>query len=299
MTKTGTFWRNEADDHSGDAGRRIEDHSHGRREQTLQLIDAGNTIPFIARYRKEATGNLDDQVLREFAERLLVLRALEETRGEVLRLIDAQGQLTAGVDRQIDSARTLTELDDLYRPFRPKRRTRASIAREQRPAAAGRSAAVAAGGCGGPEAPGRTAGLGRNRMCLTQQPLLPAPWISWLNRPPMTPGSAAACASCCCRTACWKAKAKTDGDRRFMSRIINYAEPVSRIAGHRILAINRGEREKILTVKITMPPDRPLAIIRSWLIRRDSAATPWLLRVCEDAWKRLLRPRWKPKSATS
>ena len=96
-------------------------------EQIIQLIDAGNTIPFIARYRKEATGNLDDQVLRELSERLQSLRALQERQAEVSRLIEAQGLLVPELAAAIAQARTLTEVDDLYRPFRPKRRRPAHL----------------------------------------------------------------------------------------------------------------------------------------------------------------------------
>lgn len=95
------------------------------------LIDDGNTIPFIARYRKEMTGNLDDQVLREFSEQLMSLRAVEARREDVRRLIEATGQMNESLARQLDQARTLAELEDIYRPYRPKRRTRAMIARER------------------------------------------------------------------------------------------------------------------------------------------------------------------------
>ena len=100
-------------------------------EHVIGLIDDGNTIPFIARYRKEATGNLDDQVLRELANRLQELRALEERRADIVRLIEAQGNMTDVLKRDITQAKSMTELDDLYRPYRPHRRTRATVARER------------------------------------------------------------------------------------------------------------------------------------------------------------------------
>jgi len=100
-------------------------------ENTVKLIDEGNTIPFIARYRKEITGGLNDQVLRELYDRLVYLRNLENRRQEVLKLIDEQGKLTDEIAESLDKAETLQEIEDIYRPFRPKRRTRASIAREK------------------------------------------------------------------------------------------------------------------------------------------------------------------------
>ena len=97
----------------------------------VELLDAGNTVPFIARYRKEATGGLDDEALRRLSERLTYLRNLEKRKEEVRALIAAQGQLTDEIDAAIDAAQTVTETDDIYRPFRPKRKTRASVARER------------------------------------------------------------------------------------------------------------------------------------------------------------------------
>lgn len=100
-------------------------------ENTVKLIDEGNTIPFIARYRKEATGSLDDQVLREFDERLKYLRNMDETREKIKASIEEQGALTEEISVAIDSAKTLTELDDIYRPYKKKRKTRASVAKEK------------------------------------------------------------------------------------------------------------------------------------------------------------------------
>ena len=98
---------------------------------TITLIDEGNKIPFIARYRKEKTGELDDQLLRQFADRLAYLRSMEERRQEILRLIAEQDKLTGELEESIRTAQTLTELEDIYRPYRPKRRTRATIAKEK------------------------------------------------------------------------------------------------------------------------------------------------------------------------
>ena len=114
--------------------KRLQEEFHLRKEQvenTIKLIDEGNTIPFIARYRKELTGSLDDQVLRELSERLAYLRGLEKRKEEVVALIDGQGKLTDELAQAIGQANTMTEVDDLYRPYRPKRKTRASVAKEK------------------------------------------------------------------------------------------------------------------------------------------------------------------------
>ena len=104
---------------------------HWQAENAVALIDDGNTVPFIARYRKEATGSMDDTMLRDFHKRLMALRSLEEKREDILRLIDEQGKLTDELSEAIENAKTLSELEDIYRPYRPKRRTRASIAKEK------------------------------------------------------------------------------------------------------------------------------------------------------------------------
>ena len=257
-------------------------------ENTLQLIDAGNTIPFIARYRKEATGNLDDQVLRELAERLMFLRSLEERKAEVRRLIETQGELTAELDRQIAVAATLAEIDDLYRPFRPKRRTRASIARDRglQPLAdllLGQKAdlpalQLAALQLANPEkeVPDANAAFD-GAMDILAELVADEAWIRRSLRRLLLQDSKI------------ESKGKTT-ETTVYEPYYDFSEPVSRIAGHRVLAINRGEREKHLSVKVVIAPDQPLSIIKSWLIRRESAATPWLLKVAEDAWKRLLAP---------
>lgn len=257
-------------------------------DDILHLIDAGNTIPFIARYRKEVTGNLDDQVLRDLDERLKVLRALDERKADVRRLVEAQGQLTPELDRQILAAATQTEIEDLYRPFRPKRRTRASIARErglqpladlllQQPADAAvidrLARQLAKPESEVPDADAALAGA----MDILAEHTADDPWIRRRLRQLLL------------QDGILETKSKTQ-ETTVYEPYYDYREPVARIAGHRVLAINRGEREKILTVKVTLTADIPLSIIRSWLIRRPSAASPYLEKVIEDTWKRLLQP---------
>jgi len=257
-------------------------------DDILQLIDAGNTIPFIARYRKEVTGNLDDQVLRDLDERLQVLRALDERKADVRRLIEAQGLLTPELDRQIMAAATQTEIEDIYRPFRPKRRTRASIARErglqpladlllQQPADAAvierMARQLAKPESEVPDAEAALAGA----MDILAEHTADDPWIRRRLRQMLL------------QDGILESKGKT-AETTVYEPYYDYREPVARVAGHRVLAINRGEREKILTVKVTLAAEIPLTIIRSWMIRRLSAASPYLEKVAEDAWKRLLQP---------
>jgi uncharacterized protein len=257
-------------------------------EQVIALIDAGNTIPFIARYRKEQTGNLDDQVLRRLAERLDQLRALKERQEEVKRLIEDQGQLTPELAAAIAGAATKAELDDLYRPFRPKRRTRASIAREAglqpladlllaQPSSEQDLARLAEKLVREQEGIAGTDAAFAGAMDILAEQVSDDAWIRRrLRRLLLTDGK-------------METRAKTR-ESTVYEPYYQYSEPVRSIAGHRVLAINRGEREKILSVQIAVAPEQPLAIITSRLVSRASAAESWLCRTAEDAWKRLLLP---------
>lgn len=257
-------------------------------EQIISLIDAGNTIPFIARYRKEQTGNLDDQVLRRLAERLASLRALHERRSEVKRLIEEQGFLTAELAGAIDQAATRSEIDDLYRPYRPKRRTRAMIARERglQPLAdllltqpdqdtvlnqlADQLAA------GHMEIADRETAFA-GAMDILAESISDDAWIRRrLRHMLMQEGVIVS-----------RGKAK---DLSVYEMYGSFQEPVQRIAGHRVLALNRGEREKYLAVSLTIPQEQPESVLRSRLVTRSSAAQNWLEQVAADAWKRLLLP---------
>ena len=257
-------------------------------EHVIGLIDDGNTIPFIARYRKEATGNLDDQVLRELANRLQELRALEERRADIVRLIEAQGNMTDVLKRDITQAKSMTELDDLYRPYRPHRRTRATVARERglQPLAdllltqpANRSdldklAARLAGDCSDlADADAALAGA----MDILAEQLADDAWVRRRLRMFLF------------QEAVLESKGKS-AEITVFEPYYAYSEPVSRLAGHRVLAINRGEREKILSVRLVVDSSEAVGLLRSKLVQRESAAQPWLEKVAEDAWKRLLFP---------
>ena len=209
--------------------------------QVISLIDSGNTIPFIARYRKEQTGNLDDQVLRRFAEKLDQLRALTERQEDVLRLIEEQGKLTAELSQAIRQASTRAEIDDLYRPFRPKRKTRASAARAQglQPLADLLASQIASEAsirdlaCQlalAPEGPADEAAALAGACDILAEMLSDDAWVRRRLR----------------RLLQDQGQIVTEGrtkETTVYSAYYAYSEPVRSIPGHRVLAIDRGGRE--------------------------------------------------------
>ncbi len=253
------------------------------------LIDDGNTIPFIARYRKEMTGNLDDQVLREFSEQLMSLRAVEARREDVRRLIEATGQMNESLARQLDQARTLAELEDIYRPYRPKRRTRAMIARERGLA---------------PLADLLLARNSREKDILSFADALIDPEKTLPDRDAVLAGASDIIAETLSdhadlrrqlRELAWRSgriisKGKTDEPGVYQD-YADFQEPVSRIPGHRVLAINRGENEKALTVKVEVPYE--LAEPHFGKLLTPGSPSPcdrYLMVSAADAWKRLILP---------
>jgi uncharacterized protein len=256
--------------------------------QIIGLIDGGNTIPFIARYRKEQTGNLDDQVLRRLAERLDHLKALAARQEEVLRLIEEQGKLTAELSQAIRQAATRAEIDDVYRPFRPKRKTRASAARAQgllpladllagEPASETAIRDLARQLAQAPEGPADEAAALAGACDILAEILSDDTWVRRRLR----------------RLLQAQGQVVTEGrtsETTVYSAYYDYSEPVSRIPSHRVLAIDRGEREKILSVRVSIEPEQVLTVLHSRLISRPSAAKPWLEQTAADAWKRLLQP---------
>ncbi len=258
-------------------------------EAAVKLIDEGNTIPFIARYRKEATGSLNDEVLRNLYERLQYLRNLEERKTQVRSTIEEQGKLTPELDKAIADAMTLVALEDIYRPYRPKRRTRATVAKEK--------------------------GL---------EPLADLIWLQKLHQPltevaadylseekgVTRPEEAIAGASDILaerisdearyRTEIRKrtkkagrvtSTAKDEKAPSVYETYYQFEEPVAKIAGHRVLAINRGENEKFLTVKIEAPTEEILRYLEKQVILQDNpVTTPVLQAVVADSYSRLIAP---------
>ena len=258
-------------------------------EATVKLIDEGNTIPFISRYRKEATGSLNDEVLRNLHERLTYLRGLEDKKNQVLGSIEEQGKLTEELKAQILAAETLVAVDDLYRPYRPKRRTRATIAKEK----------------------GLDGLADVIRLQLTKKPLEKEA-VAYLSEEKgvLTTADAIAGAGDILaeaisdeadyRSDIRKAtfdegqllsEAKDEKAQTVYEMYYHYEEPVKKAAGHRILALNRGEAEKVLTVRVEAPEERILRYLEKKVIVRDNPhTTPVLKMVIADSYSRLIAP---------
>lgn len=256
-------------------------------ENIIKLIDDGNTIPFIARYRKELTGALDDQVLRKIFERLIYLRNLKEKKYQVKRLIQEQDKLTDSISLDIDNAKTITEIEDIYRPFKPKRKTKASIAKEK-----------------GLEPLSKII-LEQNINCEVEE--IAKDFI-------------------CIEKEIFNVKDAIDGAKYIISEIISdnalyrklirqeikkngfltskanvdestvydiyyeFSEPIKKIAGHRILAINRAEKENILSIKIDTKQCDILSIIEKRILKNNSFTENLLKDIIKDSYSRLIEP---------
>lgn len=257
-------------------------------EKVIELIDEGNSIPFIARYRKEAHGSLDDQTLRGMAERLEYLRGLEKRREEVRGLIDAAGALTPEVAASLDAASTLAELDDIYRPFRPKRRTRASMAKEkgleplalllleQKPQVdpLAEAAAYVDAEKGVESAEEALAGA---RDIIAESVSDDPSLRKRLRVVAMAQSDLVSKA------------AKPDEDSVY-AQYYDFRQPVRQAAGHRILAVDRGEREGFLKVSIELDRARALSIVESVCVHGTSPSSQEVRTAAEDAYDRLIFP---------
>ncbi len=258
-------------------------------EAAVKLIDEGNTIPFIARYRKEATGTLDDEQLRKLHERLLYLRNLEEKKEQVLGSIEEQGKLTEELRNQILQAETLVVVEDLYRPYRPKRRTRATIAKEKgleplamtiRLQKLDHSLEEEAAAFVNPEKEVETVeeAIAGAADIIAESISDEADYRIWIRKQTMQKGLITSVA-------------KDMEAESVYEMYYEFEEPVRKLAGHRILALNRGEKEKILTVKVEAPEEDVLRYLEKKIIRRDNPYTNEILREnIADAYKRLIAP---------
>ncbi len=263
--------------------------SQGALRNVVQLIDDGNTIPFIARYRKEMTGSLDDQVLREIAERLAYLRGLQKRKEEVCAQIEAAGALDDTLRAQVAACTTLAQVEDLYRPYRPKRRTRASVARErglaplaerifaQEKNAPAPEALAAAFCCPEKEVPDAAAALAGALDIIAEQ-------ISDSAKIRAELGAAIQ------RKATLRVAAVDDAKQSVYSLYYSFEEPVRTLPGHRILAIDRGEREGFLKVSVALDRDAALGIVFRQSVQPGSSCTEPVRRAAEDAFDRLLFP---------
>ena len=258
-------------------------------EAAVKLIDEGNTIPFISRYRKEVTGSLNDEQLRNLDERLTYLRSLEDKKEQVLKSIEEQGKLTDELKEKILAAQTLVVVEDLYRPYRPKRKTRASIAKEK--------------------------GLEPLAEYILRQeatePVLneAAKYVSE-EKEVKTPEEALQGAqdiiaemisddadhrlyirNITVEEGIVTGTAKDEKAQSVYEMYYNFEEPVKKIAGHRVLALNRGEAEKVLTVKVNAPEERILRYLEKKLITKENEyTTPVICAAVEDSYDRLIAP---------
>ena len=262
---------------------------YSQAEAAVKLIDEGNTIPFIARYRKEATGSLNDEVLRALDERLRYLRNLEEKKEQVIGTIREQGKLTEELERQIREAATMVAVDDLYRPYRPKRRTRAMIAREKgleplaeriaaqeldRPALE-EAADFVSEERGVADAAEALAGA---MDILAEQISDNAVYRTYIRRITTDQGQL-------------QAAAKDAAKPSVYETYYQYQEPVRKCAGHRVLALNRGEAEKYLTVKVLAPEESILKYLDKQIVTKENPFTaPVLREAAEDSYRRLIAP---------
>jgi uncharacterized protein len=255
---------------------------------TIKLIDEGNTIPFIARYRKEATGELSDEVLRSFYERLCYLRGIEEKKADVIRLIAEQGMLTPETEAAINNAKTITELDDIYRPFRPKRRTRATIAKEKglEPLAAlileQKKETI-------PEAVGAEY-IDAEKGVETAEDALAGAMDIIAEIISDNAEYRKALRLMTYKTGILAVKAAKEEDSVYRM-YYDFSEPVAKIANHRILAINRGEKEGFLSVRLDADEEAMLRYLKNELIQnKASQCSKYIEAAVEDSYKRLIAP---------
>lgn len=260
-------------------------------EATIKLIDEGNTIPFISRYRKEVTGSLNDEILRQFDERLKYLRNLEEKKTQVLSAIEEQGKLTDELKKEIEDAITLVAVDDLYRPFRPKRRTRAMIAIEK--------------GLENFATDIYEEKLKQTALEEAKKYLSDKEGLEVETPEDAIAGAMDIIAEKISDDAAFRNKirdlsfkqgiltsvAKDETVESVYENYYNFAESVSKVAGYKILAINRGEDEKILTVKLDPPVEEIIRYLEKCIIKKHNVHTEQILKdTIDDAYKRLIAP---------
>ena len=258
-------------------------------QAAVRLIDEGNTIPFIARYRKEVTGSLNDEVLRNLDERLRYLRGLEERKEQVIGAIRDQEKLTPELEKAIRAAATLVAVEDLYRPYKQKRRTRATIAKEKglEPLAD----LILLQMIKEPLEQAAAAYVSEEKGVESPQEAIQGAMDILAERLSDDAGCRTYIRNLTMKEGFIQSAAKDEKAQTVYEMYYNYQEPVKKAAGHRILALNRGEIEKALTVKILAPEEQILAYLERSLIRRDNPyTTPVLKAVAEDGYRRLIGP---------
>ena len=258
-------------------------------EAAVRLIDEGNTIPFIARYRKEVTGSLNDEVLRDLNERLAYLRNLEDRKNQVLASIEEQGQLTGELRERIEAAETLVVVEDLYRPYKPKRRTRATIAKEK--GLEGLALLIMAQGLKGSLTEEAEHYVNPEKDVNSPQEAIEGAKDIIAELISDEADHRIHIRQVTFKRGLISSHAKEEGAESVYEMYYDFSEPVSKIAGHRILALNRGEAEKVLTVKIEAPADEIIAYLEKKIIK---GTNPDIVRVLketiEDSYSRLIEP---------
>ena len=255
----------------------------------VQLIDEDNTIPFIARYRKEKTGALNDEVLRKLYERLIYLRNLEDKKQQVIATIRDQGKMTEALLKQIEEAQTQVVVDDLYRPYRPKRRTRAMIAKEK--GLEKLAVAVMAQNLGHPVEEEAADYVSEEKGVADVKEALEgasdileesiadtAAYRMWIRQQFEKEGRLVS-------------EAKDDKEKSVYEMYYHFAEPVSKIAGHRVLAINRAEKEKMVNVTIEVPEEKLIGWLKRQVVHQKNPYTTEMMEAAaEDSYRRLIAP---------
>ena len=256
-------------------------------ENVIKLLDEGNTVPFISRYRKEQTGGLSDDVLRKFFERLTYLRNLKERKEDVLRLIDEQGKLNDDIVKALEKADTLTEVEDIYRPYKQKKRTRATIALEKglKPLAD----LILEGNFKGNLNEEASKYINEEKKVLTEEEAIngaldivaevisdEAAFRKWIREFVMREGKI-------------ESKGSSEEPTPF-EMYYEYSEDVNKIPAHRILAINRGEKEKVLSVKIVANEDKIITYLQNRLLKNNEVTDEYLKLAIKDSFKRLIYP---------
>lgn len=258
-------------------------------EAAVKLIDEGNTIPFISRYRKEVTGSLNDEQLRNLDERLTYLRSLEDKKEQVLKSIEEQGKLTDELKEKILAAQTLVVVEDLYRPYRPKRKTRASIAKEKglEPLAEYilRQEATE------PVLNEATKYVSEEKEVKTPEEALQGAQDIIAEMISDDADHRLYIRNITEEEGIVTGTAKDEKAQSVYEMYYNFEEPVKKIAGHRVLALNRGEAEKVLTVKVNAPEERILRYLEKKLITKENEyTTPVICAAVEDSYDRLIAP---------
>ena len=264
-------------------------------EATIKLIDEGNTIPFIARYRKEVTGGLSDEILREFGERLSYLRNLEKRKEEVTKSIDEQGKLSEEIIKSLEEAKTLSEVEDIYRPYKPKKKTRATIAKskglepladiifkqeDKRPIEKIAEEFVTKD----------DSNVDKDKIVSNTEEAITGALDIIAENISDNPKYRKRIKSICYREGIIEVKATKPEEKSSYDMYYDFYESINRLPSHRILAINRGEKEEFLKVKIEKKEDKIIDYIERDIIKEHTQYENYLKNTIQDSWKRLIEP---------